>query len=145
MKSKEPTAIPGNPSPENFFSRQFAQVACLTALVSTAWCAETNSISPNVPERPITPAQRAFWAFQPVRKVTPPAVKRYTWAKTPIDLFVLAKFEEQRIEPAPEATRLELIRRVGFDLTGLPPTREETDVFVRDQAKNAYERMVNRH
>src|SRR4051812_8412999 len=66
-----------------------------------------------------------FWAFQAVRNVALPAVKDAGWVRTPVDQFVLAKLEEKGLRPAPAATKLELIRRVCFDLTGLPPTPEE--------------------
>src|SRR5262245_48109703 len=114
------------------------------SLNSPAWPAETDSLPSPAPVAP-TAEQRAFWAFQPVHKVSPPRVNRAVWVKTPIDFFVLANLERQAIKPAPEATKLELIRRVAFDLTGLPPTTEEIESYLRDKSKRAYERMVNRY
>ncbi len=84
------------------------------------------------------------WAFQPVRKPALPVVRRRDWTKTPLDWFVLAKLEEQGMEPAPAADRRTLIRRASIDLTGLPPTPEEVDAFVNDQASNAWEKVIDR-
>src|SRR5882672_1370289 len=85
----------------------------------------------------ITPEQRAFWAFQPVRKPEPPPVKDKTWARTALDRFILAKLEAQNLKPVRMADKRTLIRRATFDLTGLPPTPEEVDAFVRDSFKDA--------
>ncbi len=95
-------------------------------------------------ERAITAEERAWWAFRPVRKPNPPAVRNAGWARTPIDRFVLFRLEREGLEPAPEASRSDLVRRVSFDLTGLPPSPEEVDTFVRDDAPGAVERLVDR-
>ena len=73
---------------------------------------------------PFTPAQRNYWAFQPVHHNSPPVVSDSGWAATAIDRFILAKLESKTIKPSPPADRLTLLRRVTFDLTGLPPTPE---------------------
>src|SRR5205085_8285990 len=73
-----------------------------------------------------------------------PAVKNDKWARNPIDRFVLAKLEANGLQPAPEANKRELIRRVTLDLTGLPPTPEEVEAFVNDKAGDAYMKLVNR-
>ena len=84
------------------------------------------------------------WAFQrPVRPASP-VVKDPAWPRNPIDSFVLARLEAEGLRPAPEADRVTLIRRVSFDLVGLPPTPEEVDAFVRDESPDAYERLVER-
>jgi hypothetical protein len=88
---------------------------------------------------PFTPAQRKYWAFQPV---TRPALPKPT--TNPIDAFILAKLEAKHIEPAAPADKITLLRRVSFDLIGLPPTPEEVDAFVADQSPNAYEKVVDR-
>ena len=77
------------------------------------------------------------WAFQPVRKVSPPRVKAKVWLQTPIDRFILARLEENRLTPATQADRRTLIRRATFDLHGLPPTPDEVETFVRDPAPTA--------
>src|SRR5262249_13897168 len=70
---------------------------------------------------------RRFWAFQAPRKHPLPAVRDATWPRTPIDTFLLAELEKRNLRPASPATKRELIRRVTFDLIGLPPTPEEID------------------
>ena len=89
-------------------------------------------------------AARDHWAFQPVQKPSVPAVHSSDWIATPVDAFVLAALEERGWRPAPAATRVELIRRVTFDLTGLPPTPEAIDAFVSDESPLAYEKLVDR-
>jgi len=86
---------------------------------------------------------RRFWSFQPPREVFPPIV-RTVWGRTPIDNFILAKLEEKRMSPAPEADRRTLLRRVTVDLIGLPPTPGEIDAFLHDDAPDAYEKAVDR-
>ena len=87
---------------------------------------------------------RGYWAFQPVKAVTAPAVKNSAWPAGAIDRFVLAKLEAAQLAPAPAATKAELLRRVTFDLTGLPPTPEEAQAFLADDSATAYERVVDR-
>jgi cytochrome c553 len=72
------------------------------------------------------------WAFQPLRAVTPPAVQRAGWVRKPLDRFVLAALEANGLEPAAPADRRTLLRRLSFDLTGLPPTPEEMKAFLED-------------
>jgi hypothetical protein len=91
-----------------------------------------------------TPAQRKYWAFQPVSRPALPKVTEGTTAANPIDAFILAKLEAKHIKPAAPADRATLLRRVSFDLTGLPPTPEEVDAFLADQSPNAYEKVVDR-
>ena len=71
-------------------------------------------------------------------------VKNGAWARNAIDSFVLARLEKEGLEPRAEADRPTLIRRVSFDLTGLPPTPQEIDAFVNDTSPNAYEKVVDR-
>jgi mono/diheme cytochrome c family protein len=84
------------------------------------------------------------WAYQPLTSPRVPAVKDTAWAHNPIDAFVLAKLESQGMTPSPPADRRTLIRRVTFDLTGLPPTPEEIDAFLADCSPDAYEKVVDR-
>ena len=95
-------------------------------------------------DRVITPAQRAFWSFQPLKDEPPPAIKEKSWAKTDIDRFVLAKLEEKGMKPVALADRRTLIRRATLDLIGLPPTPEEVDAFVNDKSPKAFEKVVDR-
>jgi mono/diheme cytochrome c family protein len=92
----------------------------------------------------ISPEQRAFWSFQPLKKPATPLVKNAHWAKTAIDRFVLAKLEAQGIPLAPPADRRTLIRRATFDLTGLPPTPQEIEAFENDKSPQAFEKVVDR-
>src|SRR5947207_6688704 len=92
----------------------------------------------------ITPAQRAFWSFQPLKKSGLPEVKNAAWAKTPIDRFILAKLEAQGLAPGKPADKRSLIRRATFDLTGLPPTPEDVDAFVADGSPDAFVKVVDR-
>jgi mono/diheme cytochrome c family protein len=100
--------------------------------------------APTSPAKVITPEQRAFWSFQPLKDATIPAVKEKSWAKTNIDHFVLAKLEAKGMKPVAPADRRALIRRVTLDLIGLPPTAEEVDAFVADKSPTAYEKVVDR-
>jgi hypothetical protein len=77
----------------------------------------------------LTGKAREHWAFQPVTKPTVPEVKNRAWVKTPIDAFVLAKLEEKGLQPNPAANPESFLRRVSYDLIGLPPTSEQVDVF----------------
>jgi hypothetical protein len=84
------------------------------------------------------------WAFLPVKQPPVPTPKKAGWVRNPIDAFVLAKLESEKLSPSPEADRATLIRRVSFDLTGLPPKRAEVDAFVNDSSPDAYEKVVDR-
>jgi cytochrome c553 len=95
-------------------------------------------------EMVITEANRRFWAFRPIRKPAPPSVKNVGWVKSPIDRFILAKLEEKGLTPAPPAERRALLRRVYFDLIGLPPRPEEVQAFVADRSPDALAKVVDR-
>ncbi len=92
----------------------------------------------------ITEKDRQWWAFQPLKKVMPPGVSSAALLRNEIDRFVLARLEQEGLRPSPEAGREVLIRRVTFDLTGLPPTPAEVDAFVADKSPDAYEQLVGR-
>jgi Protein of unknown function (DUF1553)/Protein of unknown function (DUF1549)/Planctomycete cytochrome C len=87
-----------------------------------------------------------WWSLRPLtRPAVPPLEPALaSWARTPIDSFVLDKLKEHGLHPAPEADRRTLIRRLSFDLIGLPPTPEESERFEQDQTPGAYERLVDR-
>jgi hypothetical protein len=84
------------------------------------------------------------WAWEPIGHPVPPAVKRGDWASNEIDRFVLARLEKEGIAPSPDADRATLLRRVSIDITGLPPTPEETAGFLSDSRTDAYARQVDR-
>ena len=85
-----------------------------------------------------------WWSFKPASRPPVPNVKQPKWARNPIDRFILAKLEAEGISPSPEADRRTLIRRVSFDLTGLPPTPGEVELFQKDRSRLAYENLVDR-
>jgi mono/diheme cytochrome c family protein len=88
--------------------------------------------------------RRKHWAYQPVRPAALPAVKNPAWCTSPVDFFILARLEAAGLSPAPAADRRALIRRVIFDLTGLPPTPPEVEAFLSDRSPDAYEKLVDR-
>ena len=85
-----------------------------------------------------------FWAFVPANPPVIPSIRRAAWSRNRIDHFVLARLEKQGLEPQPRADKRTLIRRVTWDLTGLPPTRDEIRRFIADPAPTAYQRLVDR-
>ncbi|MBY0514163.1 MAG: DUF1549 domain-containing protein, partial [Gemmataceae bacterium] len=123
-----------------------AEVAALTAWVAAGapWPDAAPTTAAKAGEREFTAEEKAFWAFQPVRRPDVPRVKAAAWVRTPIDAFILAKHESAGLTPAPEADRRTLLRRLTFDLTGLPPTPAEVDAFLGDNSPDAYEKQVDR-
>jgi hypothetical protein len=90
------------------------------------------------------PDKADWWAFKPAPRPALPAVQNKKWPRNPIDLFILAKLEQQNLSPSPETDRRTLIRRLSFDLTGLPPVPEEVAHFLADRSPKAYESLVER-
>ncbi len=84
------------------------------------------------------------WAYEPLDRPEIPAVNERGWPRGDLDAFVLARLEREGLQPAPEADRARMLRRVTLDLTGLPPTLDETAAFLADPAPDAYERAVDR-
>jgi hypothetical protein len=93
---------------------------------------------------PIASARQNHWAFRSVQKPLLPAVRNERWAQTPTDRFILAKLEQNGLEPAEPADRRTLIRRATFDLLGLPPSPEEVAAFEADRSPDAFARVVDR-
>lgn len=108
-------------------------------LVSALVCASWN---------PLTQAGEGFrrgdWPFIPLARPQTPVTRHATWANNGIDSFILAELEKRDLEPSPAADRATLLRRVTFDLTGLPPTVEEIEDFLADDSPEAYEHVVDR-
>ncbi len=100
-------------------------------------------LCPGLGARSITDRDRAHWAFQPIKRVEPPAIRNQN-VQHPIDRFIAARLQTNQLELAPRASMEQLIRRVTFDLIGLPPTPEEIDAFVNNSSANAYEVLVDR-
>ena len=117
-----------------------AQVAALVKWVEQGapWPADR---SPAAAAKAAAP----HWAFQPVRPVTVPEIRTPQSAiRNEIDRFVLARLEKEGLTPSPPADKRTLIRRASYDLTGLPPTAEEVEAFVKDDSADAYERLIDR-
>ncbi|HEV3144095.1 MAG TPA: DUF1549 domain-containing protein [Gemmataceae bacterium] len=97
-----------------------------------------------IDERTFTQAEKDHWSFRSPTRPAIPVVPRSDWIRTPVDAFVLAKLEAAGLSPSPEADKRTLLRRVAFDLTGLPPTLAEQEAFLADARPDAYERLVER-
>ena len=112
--------------------------------------ASTFAIAAEIPVAPLgtyKPVERKFWAFQPRKDVAAPQLvtpAEQRWVKTPIDAFILRNLNKSILQPAPEADRLTLIRRITYDLHGIPPTPEEIDSFIKDKSPNAWAKVVDR-
>ena len=87
---------------------------------------------------------KKHWAFVAPVRPTLPRVGDKKWGQSPVDAFVLARLEKEKLKPSPEADRATMLRRLSLDLIGLPPTIEEVDAFVSDKSKDAYEKQVER-
>ncbi len=113
---------------------------------------------PEKSHKVLTPTQKALlkrwvsegakyqpqWSLIAPKRPQLPAVKKKEWTRNAIDSFILARLEREKLEPAPEADRRTLARRVHLDLIGLPPTREEVEAFVNDKSPDAYGKLVDR-
>jgi hypothetical protein len=83
------------------------------------------------------------WAFDSPRHQAPPVVVRRDWPRNPIDAFILARLEKEKLAPSPQAQKATLIRRVSLDLLGLPPSPRDVNAFLADRSPNAYEKLVD--
>lgn len=120
-------------------------VVCLFLIANFATaCGDEPPAAQAVVEPAIAESQRQHWAFRPLTRPAPPAVRDVMWPANPIDQFILAKIEAAGLAPTPPADRVALIRRVTFDLTGLPPQPGEVDAFVADRSPDAYGRLLDR-
>jgi mono/diheme cytochrome c family protein len=111
---------------------------------SAASVGKPTPVAASTPAYTIKPEQRAFWSFQPLRKPPAPAVSHATWPKSDIDRFVLARLEKEGLTPVRAADKRTLLRRATLDLIGLPPTPEEIGAFERDDAPDAFAKVVDR-
>ncbi len=120
---------------------------CIMALVC-AFALPTRAASESgtvEPEKEIDwNKEREFWSFRPPKPQAPPIVKNKRWPRQPLDFFILARMEQRGLSPSPEAEKRTSIRRLTFDLTGLPPTPEEVENYIKDKRPGAYERLVER-
>ena len=122
------------------------QVADLTKWIAdgAAWPAVRLPLSLGKPKARYEKLKKEHWAWQPRADRKAPAVRDADWPRDDIDRFLLAKLEEQGLRPVGDADRVALIRRVTFDLTGLPPTPGEIDAFLADPSPKAFDRVVDR-
>lgn len=106
------------------------------------WPEETNGAA----TRTVPASRRDFWAFQkPVRPQVPAVNATYTgWVETDIDRFIVAKYVEKKLKPVSDADKRTMIRRVTYDLTGLPPTSAEVEAYLHDKSPKAWEHLVDR-
>jgi len=106
---------------------------------------ERAAVAGAVPDsRKITDADRNWWAFRKPVRHTPPTVEDARWARNPVDAFVNAKLKENGLKPAPKAGKATLLRRAFLDLTGLPPSVEESEAFLHDDSPDAFAKLVDR-
>ncbi|MCA9119798.1 MAG: PSD1 domain-containing protein [Planctomycetaceae bacterium] len=96
------------------------------------------------PDNYITDEEQAFWSFQPVHRQNPPDVQTAARVRVPLDRFIIAKLDANNLTISPDADSRTIVRRVYFDLLGLPPTPDEIDEFLNDSSADAYERMLDR-
>ncbi|MEP6755398.1 MAG: PSD1 and planctomycete cytochrome C domain-containing protein [Chthonomonadales bacterium] len=125
-----------------------SEIDTLTAWVNSgaAW-PEKTVLAPSATKTmspPVNAETMKFWSFQPVRKIAVPSVKNTAWVSNPIDRFILSKLESNGLQPAPAAGKAALLRRLTYDLIGLPPTPDQVKAFVADTSPNAYEKVVDR-
>jgi hypothetical protein len=99
---------------------------------------------PGAAAAPPTKKAQPWWAYQPVTRPAPPAPASTGWVRSPIDAFILAKLESHGLKPSPPANRATLVRRLTYDLTGLPPAPGEVEAFIADDSPDALERLVDR-
>jgi mono/diheme cytochrome c family protein len=123
-----------------------AEVSDLAAWIrdGAVWPEYKSTAKPATSAYSITPQQRSWWSFQPIAKPEPPSVKSNAKIASPIDRFIVSELEKRSLKPAPPTDRRTLIRRAYLDLTGLPPTPEEVDAFVKDNSADAWSNLIER-
>jgi len=123
-----------------------AQIADLTEWVKRGapWPKGESATAAKIPPFDLVKRRAEHWAWSPLRQDAPPAVKNAAWVKRPLDRYLLAKLEAAGLHPAAAADPRTLIRRLSFDLVGLPPTPEQVEEFVRDPSDAALEHLVDR-
>ncbi len=158
-----PAVVPGDPSksrlilkvthkdakqrmPQEAPSLSNEQIADLTTWIKdgAAWPALRLPASLGKPKPAYEKLKKEHWAWQPLTDPKVPAVEETAWPRGDIDRFLLARLEAEHLRPVADADRITLIRRLTFDLAGLPPTPAEIDAFVQDRSTEAYEKLVDR-
>lgn len=138
--------VPGNPTASEVYRRISAENPAMRMPPSYAGHKPLSVREIAIIRRWIEQGARwqTHWAFIPPVRPDPPAVSGKNWARNPIDPFILARLEHEGLQPSPEADPALLLRRVTLDLTGLPPSPEELDAFLKDKSPDAYEKVVDR-
>jgi len=129
--------------PENVMPPKGSKSGQLTAKqigILRAWIDQ----GANWPDSADTTVSKTHWAYTPLKKPDVPAVKNKDWVKNSVDAFILAKLETNKMTPTAPADKRTLLRRVSYDLTGLPPPPDEMKVFLEDKREDAYERAVDK-
>ncbi|MBA4192288.1 MAG: hypothetical protein C0467_30325 [Planctomycetaceae bacterium] len=158
-----PAVVPGNPekslllkrsSPDNgkrrmplegkHLSDEQTEILAKWIKDGAAWPAIRIPATLGRPKAQYEKLKKEHWAWQPLTEPKVPPVKDAPWARDDVDRFLLAKLDEKGLKPVGDADKLTLIRRVTFDLTGLPPTPAEVDAFVKDGSPQAFEKVVDR-
>ncbi len=114
-----------------------AEIATLTAWI------DQGAVWPDGVDLVKLADKRDHWSFKPVANPAPPETEDTAWARNDLDRFILSRLEKEGLQPSPEADRVTWLRRVSFDLTGLPPSPEQVQSFVKDTRGGAYERVVD--
>lgn len=132
--------------PDGKLSESEIEILTTWVKIGAPWPKEHGGAGPGLRKvrDKITAADREYWAFQPVRRAALPEVTNDIWSRGPIDRFLLSRLQQENLLPAPEADRGVLIRRLSFDLTGLPPSPAEITEFKNDPSPDAYEQLVDR-
>jgi cytochrome c553 len=122
------------------------EIADLTQWIKdgAAWPKVATSVAISKSSAKYDQLRKEHWAWQPLQEPKTPSVKNTAWAGADIDRFILAKLEAKGLAPVRDADKLTLLRRVTFDLTGLPPTPEEIDAFLQDSSAGAFVKVVDR-
>lgn len=128
-------SAPAMPPKKKLSDRQIADVA--------KWV-EMGAVYPVDEEIEAALDKTRHWSFQAMKRPQPPELADAGWVRSPIDAFILAKLADKGLAPAPPADKASLLRRVTFDLTGLPPTTEEIDAYLADESPEAYVKVVDR-
>ncbi|QJW98941.1 PSD1 and planctomycete cytochrome C domain-containing protein [Frigoriglobus tundricola] len=161
--NKGPAVVPGDPGKSLLITRVVQkdekrrmplegqhlsdeQVSVLRQWIKdgAAWPAVRVPASLGKPKPEYEKLKKEHWAWQPLTRPTVPAVNGAAWARGDVDRFLLAKLEAKGLKPVGDADKVTLLRRVTFDLTGLPPTPQEIDAFVADPSPKAFETVVDR-
>src|SRR5215211_4825770 len=124
--------------------RQARRMLAFSCLGMLAWCGLAFSSYGSSDDELDWKKEQEFWAFQQPRTQKRPEIKNVRWAQRDLDYFVVAKIEGKGLSASPRAEKRVLIRRLTYDLTGLPPTPEQLEAFLKDTRPGAYERLVDR-